>query len=253
MEISSLPNNQNLMNMQFNQSENLNNTINNNTEPARGEQAAIQPSFFDTNQMNDNSFTMVQENFSSESNSLPNYDANTFVPNRTPNHHPIQSNIDNYMNNSNHTQQSQSMPPVYDPTPPPPIQEMYTNTVQIPKETPIDKLNNDENNSNNNESNSLLNDLKMINLGFLLAWPLIYFYTIDYNFIMDNKIVMIGFISTLLCIFRNTLTMKNNNKNDSSNYHSIFVQKGFQLNMTLLCLLIFLYYGTLPKDVNKII
>ena len=118
MEISSLPNNQNLMNMQFNQSENLNNTINNNTEPARGEQAAIQPSFFDTNQMNDNSFTMVQENFSSESNSLPNYDANTFVPNRTPNHHPIQSNIDNYMNNSNHTQQSQSMPtPVYDPTP----------------------------------------------------------------------------------------------------------------------------------------
>ena len=45
---------------------------------------------------------------------------------------------------------------------------MYTNTVQIPKETPIDKLNNDENNSNNNESNSLLNDLKMINLGFLL-------------------------------------------------------------------------------------
>ena len=93
----------------------------------------------------------------------------------------------------------------------------------------------------------------MLNVISLILWPLLYFYTVDYDFIMDNKMVSIGFFTTIICILRNTFTLKNDNTNDNHNYHSLFVQKGFQLIMTLLCLMIFLYYGTLPKEVNRII
>ena len=93
----------------------------------------------------------------------------------------------------------------------------------------------------------------MLNVISLIIWPLLYFYTVDYDFIMENKIVSIGFFTTIICILRNTFTLKNDNTDDNYNYHSLFVQINFQLIMTLLCLMIFLYYGTLPKEVNRII